>query len=74
MSELKQNHIYLFSKQVPGSKIIEEFCAIFVNIINDDLLVRDFKKGGHNSCIRTMPKNWIVNFTLLEDLQYITDR
>ncbi len=71
MLELKQNHIYLFSKQMPGSEIVIEFCAIFVNIINDTLLVRDFKKGESNTCIRSMPKNWIVNFTLLEDLQYI---
>jgi hypothetical protein len=70
LSNLKQNHIYLFSKQVPCSTIIEEFCAIFVNIINDNLLVRDFKKGKHNSCIRTMPKNWIISFTLLEELEY----
>ena len=104
MLELKQNHIYLFSKQVPGSEIVEEFCAIFINIINDTLLVRDFtpfrifnaqwqqlppliyahevcvlnekrcKKGESNSCIRSMPKNWIVNFTLLEDLQYIKEK
>lgn len=70
LTNLKQNHIYLFSKQVPSSKMVEEFCAVFVNIINDDLLVRDFKKGEHSFCIRTMPKNWIVSFTLLEELEY----
>ena len=71
LSNLKQNHIYLFSKQMTGSEIVEEFCAIFVNIINDTLLVRDFKKGESNLCIRSIPKIWIINVTLLEDLQYI---
>ena len=66
MSELKQNHIYLFSKQVSGSNIIEEFCAIFITIIDDTLLVREFEKGKNNYCIRSMPKNWIIHFTLLE--------
>ena len=66
LSNLKQNHIYLFSKQMPDLEITEEFCAIFVNIINDSLLVRDFKKYEPNSCIRSIPKIWIVSFTLLE--------
>jgi hypothetical protein len=66
LSNLKQNHIYLFSKQVPDSDIAEEFCAIFVNIINDSLLVRDFKKSETNPCIRSIPTTWIINVTLLE--------
>lgn len=65
LSNLKENHRYVFYKQRPGSDTITKFRAVVISIRDGNLLVHSYESDTQlyynysKHCIWSMPVNWI---------------
>lgn len=65
LSNLKENHRYVFYKQRPNSNDITEFRAILISIRNGTLLVHSYESDDQlyynysKHCIWSVPTSWI---------------